>query len=261
MPSKPFPDFITTDQRIIVSEWTALSKLIAKHSLLRDQQVKQNQSDTIDLNTILTDQQIFDAIQGAYHPLFKIYIPVATMIAFHRTHAQIDKEDNLKENLAYLAAGHTVVSMDAINHCRDQLNDAIVRHNQQWEGQLFLWQMQLTGALRDSGLQISEHELDEFSAPDSLSQVNTDFLSLNIDPPTYTLPLGFHQYFRLKCYLLVIHALSRQHQPHGAREISAYMKYVKKPLATIESESKKIALEQQSQVDEIMSQLPKVELK
>lgn len=258
MPDKPFPIFLTTDQRVLLSDWPPLAELILKHST--PLKVGGYQSDTSPKHTVLSERAIFDAYQGPYHALFKPIIDAYAQLARIRMSLHINSDDNLKENLTRSDTTWAIdqkklkdLSMDVINSCRDTLESRLTDHNQQWEGQLFLWQMQVTGALREAGLDINSHEGDEFSAPEPLSELLERFMSLAITPPKFTEPLGFAQYFKLKAYLLVVNALSRQHLPHDTKDIEKFMKALKKPLATIEKESQAIATQQQQAIDDVIA--------
>lgn len=259
MSDKPFPIFLTTDQRVLLSDWPPLAELILKHST--PLKAGGYQPDAASKNSVLSERAIFDAYQGPYHAFFKQIITAYAELARLRMALHIHNDDNLKENLTRPEAAAWPIeekkikdlSMDTLNVCRDALESCLIDHSQQWEGQLFLWQMQITGGLREAGLDINSHENNEFSAPEPLSELLERFMGLRITPPKFTEPLGFAQYFKLKAHLLVVSTLSRQHLPHESKDIEKFMKVLKKPLATIEKESQSIATQQQQAVDQAIA--------
>lgn len=259
MTDKSFPTFMTTDQRVLLSDWPPLAKLITKHSTPLKAGGYNPEAQTAQ---VLSELAIFDAYQGPYHHLFKQIISAYSTLARVRMAIQINNDDNLKENLTYPDTTWPInekaisdLTIDNINRCRDELEDCLSDHNQQWEGQLFLWQMQITGALRDAGIDINSYENDEFSAPEPLSELLERFVSLNVTPPTFTEPLGFAQYFKLKAFLLIMGSLSRQHLPHEPKDIDNYMKAIKKQLQAIEKESKQISDTHETAIKDIMRTL------
>lgn len=258
MTDKKFPLFMTTDQRVLLSDWPPLARLLEKHSApLKAGGYQGNEEGRAE---VLSEKAIYDAYQGPYHFLFEQIINAYVELARLRMAIHINHDDNLTENLTHPDTTWPInknriknLSMDDINHCRDELETCLNDHNQQWEGQLFLWQMQITSALRDAGLDINNYENEEFSVPEPLSELLERFTSLNITPPVFTEPLGFAQYFKLKAYLMILGALSRQHLPHETKDIEKFMKELKKPLSTIEKESQSIAAQQQQALARVVA--------
>jgi hypothetical protein len=246
-----FPNFITTDQRILLSDWPPLAESIMLHSLPLKAQIENQIGSQLMLGQVLTDQQIFEAIQGPYSGLYKPVILAFSTLARMRTMLHIKKEDSLNDNMKDTQKAAfpnnkqlEQVTLDDINRYREALEECLANHTQQWNGQCFLWQMQLIGELRHAELDINDHEIEVFNAAEPLSDLFDRFKALSITPPKHTLPLNFSSYFQLKSYLLIVSALSRQHLPHDEKNIASFMKALKKSFSTIKKESDAIAAQQ-----------------
>lgn len=254
-----FPEFISTYQRVLISDWPVMAKLIYKHScLLKNggyREAQFNQSPT----NVLSEQQFLDAVQGPYSAFFIDKIKAFSIIARLRMAVHISNEDNIKDNLHSL---DNTLQLDPkklmdfpkeeISAIQESFDNLVTTHCQQWEGQLFFWQMSITGALKNDGLSVTEMESDEFAAAEPISELLARYDSLSVTPPTVNYPLSFADYFRLKAYLSILSVLSRQHQPHGTKEIEKHMKALKKPLHEIEKQEKELINTQQAEVDKLL---------
>jgi hypothetical protein len=254
-----FPEFISTYQRVLISDWPTMAKLIFKHSCLLKEGGYKEQNFNEDPTNVLSDQQLLDAVQGPYSAFFLSKIKAFSIIARLRMARHIDNEDSLKDNLNPLDKN---LELDAkkladfpkeeVTKIQDAFDELVTDHCQQWEGQLFFWQMSVTGALKSDGLGITEMESDEFASPEPISELLARYDGVNIKPPKVNYPLSFADYFRLKAYLTILSVLSRQHQPHGEKEIEQHMKALKKPLNEIEKQEKDLLKTQESQVAELL---------
>lgn len=257
-----FPHFINTYQRVLLSDWQPMAKLLFKHSSLLKHGGYSEQAFNEDPTHVLTEQQIQDALQGPYSAYFLAHIKTYSLLARWRMAAHIDKDDSLKDNLDSIDPTLKInpkkieaLGEDGLKDLQDHLNELVELHGQQWEGQLFFWQMSITGALRNEGLELAEIESDDFSAPEPLSELLERYEGLNITPPKTAFPLSFADYFRLKAYLLIHSTLSRQHQTHDDKAIQKYLKALKKPLAEVEKAEKQLAAQQQQALHEITNEL------
>ncbi|PHQ80526.1 MAG: hypothetical protein COB66_04525 [Coxiella sp. (in: Bacteria)] len=257
-----FPDFISTYQKVLLSDWSTLAKLIFKHSTkLKDGGYNEEDFNASPTN-VLSELQILDAVQGPYSAFFLDKIKAFTVIARLRMAANIDAQDSLKDNITHLDKDLVLdkeqverFPTDEITKIQEALDALVVSHNQQWEGQLFFWQMSITGSLNNNGLATTELESDEFSAPEPISELLARYDGVNITPPKVDYPLSFADYFRLKAYLLILSALSRQHLPHDAKQIEKFMKLLKQPLNEIEKGEKQLRKQQQTETDVVIDQI------
>lgn len=258
--STHFPDFINTYQRVLLSDWQTMAKLIFKHSALLKHGGYKEQEFNDDPTNVLTEGQITDALQGPYSAFFLMHIKSFSQLAQWRMAAHIDKEDSLKDNLHSLDPELKInpkkleaLGENGIKELEEEFNELVENHCQQWEGQLFFWQMSITGALRSEGLDLAEIESDDFAAPEPVSELREHYQSLNLEPMKVSYPLSFADYFRLKVYLLIHSALSRQHLPHDDKAIQKHVKALKRPLHEIEKAEKNLLNEQQAAITELLS--------
>ena len=153
--STKFPNFITTDQRVLLSDWQTMAKLLFKHSSLLKHGGYNEQEFNDDPTNVLTDQQISDSLQGPYSAFFLSHINAFSHLARWRMAAHIEKEDSLNDNLDSLDKKLKIdpkkieaLGDNGIKELEEHLNELVDNHCQQWEGQLFFWQMSITGALK-----------------------------------------------------------------------------------------------------------------
>ena len=257
-----FPHFINTYQRVLLSDWQTMAKLLFKHSALLKQGGYNEKEFNEDPTNVLTDRQINDSLQGPYSAFFLSHIQTFSKLARWRMAAHIEKEDSLKDNLSSLDKTLKIplkkietVGIDGIKELEEQLNELVSTHNQEWEGQLFFWQISITGALKSDGLELAEIETDDFNAPEPLSELLERYKGLNLEPIKVNYPLCFADYFRLKAYLLIQSALSRQHLAHDDKTIQKNMKILKKPLQEIEKSEKKLLNTQQTTLNELVAKI------
>ena len=254
-----FPNLITNYQKVLLSDWPVMAKIIFKHSsLLREGGYKEEEFNASATN-VLTDKQIYDAITGPYSNFFLKKIHAFTIVSRLRMALHIKKEDSFNDNISALAKTKLdpkyldKFSSDDIAKIQENFNELVLRHNQQWEGQLFFWQISITSALKTAGLAITELESDEFVSAEPLSELLDRYDGLNITPIKIAQPLTFSDYFRLKSYLTILSALSRQHLPHGEKDIDHYMKALKKPLTDIHKAEKELIQQQEAETAAIIN--------
>lgn len=262
-----FPEFINTYQRVLISDWPTIAILIFKHScLLKEGGYNKQQFDASPTN-VLSERQIQDALQGPYSAFFINKIKSFAILARLRMATHIDKEDSLKDNLSSLDKALELdpkklesFPADEVSKLQEEFNGLTNDHCQQWEGQLFFWQMSLTSAMRDSGVSITEMESDEFSECEPVSELLDRYNDLNLTPPKVDYPLSFADYFRLKAFMTIQGALSRMHLPHDTKDIEKHMKALKSALNEIEKKEKELIKEQQIETDELLRPISFVKL-
>ncbi len=254
-----FPDFISTYQKVLLSDWPAIAKLIFKHSaLLKDGGYREEDFESSPTN-VLSERQISDATNGPYSAFFHDKIAAFAKFGRIRMGVHIDNQDSIKDHLSHINKADELTSRqlehfppEEITRLQDAFDELVTDHAQQWEGQLFFWQMSITGALRESGLEITEMESDEFSAPEPISELLARYDAVNVTPAKVAYPLNFADYFRLKAYLTILSALSRQHLPNDEKSIDGHMKALKKALSDISKAEAQLRKQQQSEIDELL---------
>jgi hypothetical protein len=263
-----FPEFINTYQRVLISDYPTIAKLLYKHSCFLKDGGYNEEEFNADPTNVLSEKQIQDAIQGPYSAFFLSKIQVFTIIARLRMAAHIEKEDSLKDNLTTLEKDFEIdpkkledFPSDEVTKLQEQFDELVTSQYQQWEGQLFFWQMSLTGAMRESGVAVTEMEADEFAAAEPITEILDHYKDLNLEPPKVSYPLSFADYFRLKAYIAIHSALSRMMQPHTPKDIEKHMKALKKTLQEVEQKEKELAAAQNAETDEFLKPLAFVKLK
>lgn len=257
-----FPNFISTDQKVLLSDWTVLAKLIFKHaSLLKDGGYTEEDFDNSPTK-VLSDRQFDDALRGPYSAFFRGKIRAFAIICRLRMAAHTHKQDSIKDNLQSLRPKLQLQSdvserfgNDELKPYQETLDGLVSHHNQQWEGQLFFWQSSIISGLNEAKLGINDHESDEFNIAEPLSEIFERYQNYNIDLPKVTFPLSFHDYLLLKAKLLILSALSRQHQPHEEKQIQAFITAIKKPLAEIKQAEEALIKTQDKETKEALKDL------
>lgn len=263
-----FPEYITTYQRVLISDWPAIAKLIYKHTCLLKEGGYNEESFESDPRNVLSERQIKDALQGPYSACFLANLRSFARLARLKMALHIDKEDSLKDNLSSCDEALAIdpkqlekFSIDEALKLQEQFDEQVTYHCQQWEGQLFFWQMSLITAIRESGANITEMEADDFSAPEPVSELLARYNDLNVSPPKVRYPLSFADYFRLKAYLIIHSALGRMHLPHEAKDIEKHMKHLKNTLHEIEKKEKDITEIQHDETEELLKPIAFIKLK
>ncbi len=257
-----FPHFISTDQKVLLSDWTVMAKLIFKHSALLKDGGYDEEAFNNEPTHILSDQQFDNAFRGPYAAFLRDKIRAFATLCRLRMASHIQNEDSLKDHLNTL---HPELQLQAdvteqfdrehIKDAQDKLDTLVADHNQQWEGQLFFWQTSIISALNDAKLGANANDTDEFSAAEPLSELFERYQNYNIDLPKVTFPLSFHDYFMMKAKLMILNALSRQQLPHDNKQIQSFMSKLKKPLAEISNAEMKLLETQRKKTIEALADI------
>lgn len=238
--SHTFPNFISTYQRVLLSDWKTICKLITKHSTPLKAGGYQEESFNQSPIHVLSDLQLKDALEGPYGYSLTQGIGAYTTVLRVRMATHIQTEDNLKDNFTPLNPDMALdtkaiekIPADEIIKIQENLGAVINDNNQQIEGQLFFWQMEISNALREAGLTFSELETEEMNAPEPLSELLDRYQAMSITPPKIKIPVDFANYLTLKAYLMILGSLSRQQLSHTPKDIEKFIKALKKPLNNI----------------------------
>lgn len=240
MSDTKFPEIITTDTCILISEWPTVAELVRKHSTTLKSGGYSKPDNPTPLN-VLSQKQLKEVLAGPYGPFFRDKLRAYAILARLRMAHNIEEQDNLKDNrttaLDILSLPENAlknISKDTVKSLQSKLDELTTTQNQQIEGNLVQWQFSVIGTLRTANLNPSDAEVDEFSSPEPLSELMDRYTDLNIAPPKTNKILSFADYLKLKAYLMILSALSRQHQSNQPKDIEQYMKPLKKPLSEIQ---------------------------
>ena len=131
--------------------------------------------------------------------------------------------------------------------------------SQAWMTVITQWQNAITQPLKQ--YQLTEREIEEFMAYDPLSEILNRFNDLHLDTPKFNKKsMNFAEFLRLKTYLLLYSALSRQHIPHTHTDLTAAIKPLKSLFTQIEQQDKELNKLQLSQFEALVSPLDFIDL-
>lgn len=110
---------------------------------------------------------------------------------------------------------------------QQKLNDLTNSHHNQWQEKQETWSQQLAMALNLKNIflsiLLSEIEIKELKDQEPLSELSNRFVNLNISMSFITVK-NFENYYRLKVYLTIHSALSRQQQPDDESILNKLLK-------------------------------------
>lgn len=249
------PHFIGTYTKNLLMDWEAISQFIANDTLWIKDQLQSTER-----ITLLTNQQIDDALNGPFQLFYRSHLCAFAAIAKLDVALNFEKEDTFKEteNVAEISFDIPKHMLDSIEFStlqglRDNLDTLTKEHHEQWIAQIKNWTESLLSEIQQNKIILSDGEIQEFSTNQPISEINDRFVEFKIPfPKLKELDANFQQYFILKSTLAIHSALSRAQQPHGEKEIDAAIKNLKAVLKNIAETEAGLVEMQQKAIDELL---------
>jgi hypothetical protein len=246
---------IPSTAKLLMTNWMALREIMAKITQTRKEKQEGN---TPDLTHLITDKQIFNAFYGPYHPLIQKLTKSYALINRIRTYFVITQDDNIKphiqkENIELPKNINTDINAASLDKIQKQLDVVAKTHFQQWEENVNNWGHQFVMQLTLNEINLSEHEIENFSAAETLSELLDQFTDLSLELPLKKNErYSFTDYFQLKSILCIQSALSRQHKPHDKNEIDTILKNFKRDFKQITQEENNLITQFNQEVDALL---------
>lgn len=262
----------STQTRILLTEWKAITKLIVDHSIpakekpishieeLENFDIEHLENLTFSTAEafphILSEKQIATALQGPYGAHIRQKMAAYAKNARFRLELHLNKEEMFKNKRLVLPPEEQLspkkllkLSFNDLDKIQNELDSLTKEHDAQWRAFLQDWTKHLANFLVTSGgVPLTEREHKELHDEDIATELLPRFIEVGLATPEPSYPqLNFSTYLYLKAMLAVQSALSRQHLPHGESEIDNILKKYKSEWATMENQERD-GLEKQKEI-------------
>lgn len=261
---------ISTQARILITEWKSLAKLIANHSTpMKEKPITHiEELENFDIENLenitfstadeipntLSEKQIQTALQGPFGGLFKQKMSVYAKIARFRLEIHLSKEELFKGKRAIQPEAEQIsakklekLSFSQLDKIQADLDTLTEQHDQEWQEFIQEWTEKLIKFFAQSRLTLTERELKELRDEDIITELLPRFIEVGLKPPQKTYPeISFADYLYLKALLTTQSALSRQHLAHDDNEIQQKLQGFKSALTQMQKQEQEL-LEAQKQ--------------
>lgn len=256
-------NFISSYARIILSNFTVIAELIAKHSeLIKDKTQREALDDPLFPRAILSEQQVHDVLDGPYQKFFKNKLTAYAMIARTQTALAMRQEEGFKERFekGELPVWNVTqrmlesISSSDLSNIRNQLDELSKEHMEQWEQKVQEWRDHLLQRIQEIGFQLSAIEEKEFYDEEPISELMNRYTDLHLEPPKIKKDeVDFQAYYTFKLYLTLQSALGRQHKPHSPDEIELLIKQFKADLKQMSKEENMLYKTQAADTEKLLT--------
>lgn len=258
MVNTPQPLFFTTYARTLISDWQPVKRWIQEHtvSTLKEQHQQQSSESTPEL---ISEPQLDEITSGPYHTFLKNTYKAYAKLVYSRQQYRMFSDDTFKDFAATHTNKLTDKEMDTLSNfnfseLQKELTALFKDCCEAWNTVIRQWQQAIIQPLMQH--QLTEREIEEFIAFDPLSEILNRFNDLNLDTPKYKQnSMNFSEYLKLKTFLLLYSALSRQHIPHTQTDLTAAVKPLKSLFSQIQQQDKELNQQQAGQYETIIQPL------
>ena len=254
MTNIPQPFFFTTYARTLISDWQPVKRWIQEHTVSALKERHQQSSESTP--ELISEAQLDEITSGPYHPFLKnTYIAYAKLV-YARQQYRMFSDDTFKEFAASHKHKLTDKEMETLSNfnfteLQKDLTALFKDSHESWDMVIRQWQQAIIQPLMQH--QLTEREIEEFTAFDPLNEILNRFNDLNLDTPKYKKnSMNFAEYLKLKTFLLLYSALSRQHIPHTQTDLTAAIKPLKSLFSQIQQQDKELNQQQASQYEAII---------
>lgn len=233
-----------TYARILLSDWTLLANYIRTDA----KRFKADATDTNDTNTTLSPNTINAVLEGPYAtfylPLLRVYsILYRHKMAIAMADNEVFKNQPLDPAIADAlpTLSDKKINLAELEGFQKKLDDITKAYRENWAAQLKGWQALLLQTLEKSGLKLAELEITQFKAPEPIQAIREQLTDFKLTEPKYKGEyVSFKHFLTLKSMLIILSALSRQHQAHDEKAISAQLKKLNADFSAIEKQEKSL---------------------
>ena len=271
---------IGTQARILITEWQAVAKLIAAHSIAAKEKPIANIEDlesfdidnlenltfsTADeLPNILSEKQIQTSLQGPYGAFLKEKMSAYAKIARLRLEMHLSKEELFKTRRIPIPEAEQIpakklekINLSDLEEKQTALDQLTEEHDQEWRAFIESWTQKLIQYFSQAKLALTEREIKELNDDDIITEVLPRFIEVGLKLPKKDYPeISFSDYLYLKALLTTQSALSRQHLPHDDNEIQQRLKNFKPILSQMEKQEQEMLADQKKLTLAILADFP-----
>lgn len=253
---KPSPVQLSTDTKVLINDWHALSEIIEKNTAyIKGTPLSETSSTT---QGLLSDRQITDALQGPFQNFFKLKMTAYSAITKVRFMLVVTQDETFKNSKnTYPKETLQKTAITDLDKMQKNLDEQLNAHYQQWQELIARWQQQLIAGLEENDIPLSDIEIKEFQDQEPLSELYARFTDLNIEMKTPEI-VDFDEYFHLKIHLAIHSSLSRRHKTHEHHEIHKISKKLKSLFSTITKEEKNLLTTQSQETSKVIEPIAKI---
>lgn len=213
------PYYFSTDAKILISQWkTMQEKIINSIKPIKQFNTEKEQF-------LLSDQQLYDTLNGPLQAFFKQKLTAYSCLAKARLYLVLTKDDLFKNKIEKNLNKELIkISNENLIEIEKNLNNLTNIHYNQWQKKQEIWVEKLILALKNKNISLSEIEIKELKYQETSSELINRFIDLNIHTIPSSTSKNFESYYRLKIYLTIHSSLSRQQQAHDNLTINKLSK-------------------------------------
>ena len=190
---------IGTQARILITEWQAVAKLIAAHSIPAKEKPIANIEDlenfdidslenltfsTADeLPNILSEKQIQTTLQGPYGSFIKEKMHAYARLARLRLEMHLSKDELFKSRRIPIPESEQIpakklekINLSDLEEKQKQLDQLAEEHDREWKEFIESWTQKLVQYFSQSNLALTEREIKELNDDDIITEVLPRFI-------------------------------------------------------------------------------------
>lgn len=255
----------STYTRLLVSDWRALNKLLAEFTRpvkeMHDEDSDESRDDT-DMPKAISPTTLQDAFDGPYHAFFQTKFDAYAKLTRLRMELNIRENDIFKGQRGALddipapskklIESTTLTKLDDIYQALDELTQV---HADQIRSIIHEWNGLLLESLRNNEIELSILELSEFQTLEPMSELRDRYTHFKLKMARSKNDMSFNEFFQLRIRLIILNALSRQHQVPDEKDITAILKKMKSTFDAIKKQEQALFSQQKSETSEVLKDI------
>ena len=253
MASKNNTSFISSYYLSSLNNWLTVRSWVVKKNIatLKEQHGSEHEG-----KSILDAAQVNEIMAGPYRIFFKQLTSCYSLIVSARHQKSLNGEDmfqdyNSKSSDELTDSEIKKLESLELKKIQSQLTDEFLKCDAQWTKVVDTWGDAIIEQLHD--MKATEQELSIFKEYDPMFELYNRFAELNIKVPKHKRGLvSFADYMKLKSYLMVYSALSRQHLPHTDADVLAVLKPLKSIFDQIKQQDGDLHEKQKADMEQVV---------
>lgn len=216
--------------------------------------------------SLLSLEEMDEILLGPYAAFVKQQCKVYGTLAKVRLAASTADEAAFKEARAMSKAKETTASipktvleqasLSSLDTLQKELDALTLQQNEEWEKHYTAWVQQLITWLEKEDIALTRSEVEEMQRYEPITILKNHYAELGISlPKLKNKEMFFSDYMKLRSRLVIINALSRQHEPHEEADLKKIFKNAKSIFDTIQLEEKTLFESQVVASDELVRAL------
>lgn len=268
--------FLSTQARILISEWKELAKCIISHSTplhekpitnleeLENFDIENLENITLGTSSedthILSEKQITVALQGPFGAFLNQKIASYAKVARFRLEIHLKSEELFKGKRTTLAAEDQIsekqlkkITFSELTATQKQLEDLVVEHENEWLEFIKNWTETLIEYFKSSNLPLTDREIKDLYDENLATEILPRFSDLSMQLPKKKYPtMAFIDYLILKSHLAIQSSLSRRHLSHEELDILDILRNFKPQFELMKQQEEALLSSQKALTEEVV---------